>query len=120
MLLAVVSCAVAVSASRLIKKPASLTPNSFRRSLHRSTICAQSLWLCYILVEGGTSGGCQPEGPPLGAWGLRPPANDKSRMTTPWRKQSLVDEQDCLHRVRYSSLSTQVARLKSLPQCRDD
>jgi hypothetical protein len=60
--LAVVFSAVAVSASQLRKSPASAIACGNPCTLG-GTVCARPCG-CYIHVEGGTSGLCQPEGPP--------------------------------------------------------
>lgn len=54
--------AVAVSASQLLKKPASLVACGYACTLG-GTPCARPCG-CYVHVEGATNGICQPEGPP--------------------------------------------------------
>jgi len=61
MSLAVVLSAVCVSASQLATPAAAGT--ACGSPCTRSTICVRPC-LCYIPVEGGTIGVCQPEGPP--------------------------------------------------------
>lgn len=55
--------AICVSASQLIKKPASVSPVACGSPCTSSIVCARPCF-CYIPIEGGTSGLCQPEGPP--------------------------------------------------------
>jgi len=54
--------AVAISASQLVMTPA-FGGTACGSPCTRSTICVRPC-LCYIPVEGGTNGTCQPEGPP--------------------------------------------------------
>jgi hypothetical protein len=61
--LAAVFCAIAVSASQLATTPAAGT--ACGSPCTKSTFCVRPCF-CYIPVEGGTSGLCQPEGPPPG------------------------------------------------------